>query len=288
MKLPRSTATRLAAALFWFGLSTLQAEPPPKAAAHVREEPLLPMPEGVIASTVRISPDGKRVAGVIARGDAQIVFTNREQSAAYVAVMKDSIHFSPDSKRVAYCAKLGPKAFVVVDGVEYPEFGASGVGFPLFSADSKHFLYTATRPEGKACVVVDGKAGETYEAIMKGGPLFGPAGKRFVYVAKVDQSYRVVIDGVAGPMYRNIDAITFSADGQHVAYVGMSTATTFLVLDGVERAKVENIVRDSLAFDSPARLHILAITGAGLISRIEVDLLQLGGVRIERFRDGVD
>src|SRR6185369_15390149 len=49
----------------------------------------------------------RRLAGVIARGAAQIVFINGEQSPAYDGVVADSIHFSPDSKRVAYGAKRG-------------------------------------------------------------------------------------------------------------------------------------------------------------------------------------
>lgn len=272
--LSKSTMTALTCAVAVATAFTLRAEELPLEERHLLSQDRLgKLPEGIISSTLRISPDGKKIAGVCSRGnDKQVVFINGEESPEYESVVLDSIHFSPDSKRVAYGAKRDGKAFAMVDGIEYPAFDSCGAGFPIFNADGSRFMFAASR-DGEACVVVNGKAGESYEAIMKGGPVFSPDGTRFLYVAKDGDWGRVVVDGVAGPKYRNVDAPMFSADGKHVTYVAMTPTKSILVVDGREAVITENFIRGSLAFDSPTRLHILALE-SHTVTRVQVDLLE--------------
>jgi Tol biopolymer transport system component len=82
--------------------------------------------------------------------------------------------FSPDGKRVAYGVKKGEKQLVVVDGKAGKEYDEISGGFPpiklapvrfsavVFSPDGKRVAYAAKNGE-KWLVVVDGHAGEEYD-----------------------------------------------------------------------------------------------------------------------------
>lgn len=253
-------------------IASQSTEPTSSSEFSVHRDLLGSLPEGVVADTLRISADGKRIAGVVVRGERWIVFVDGVESPDYQAVVQNSIHFSPDSKRVAYGAKCDGKDIVVVDGKTFPAGLACAAGYPIFSANSVHFLYVAAQPEGRMSVVMDGKESASWEAIMQGGPAFGPDGNHFIYVAKDGKASRIVFDGTAGPEYASINAPTFSPDGKHFVYVAATPTACVLVADGREAVVAENFLRDSLGFDSRSLVHILAIDAKAGITRLQIDL----------------
>jgi hypothetical protein len=97
------------------------------------------------------------------------------------------------------------------------------------SPDSKRVVYLATLDGGGVAVVSDSTQSPVYKEIEWIG--YGPRGHHIAYVVKVPDEDTVstvrhdrvfmVDNGNAGPLFSRIDpnSITFSADGEHLAYV---------------------------------------------------------------------
>lgn len=65
-------------------------------------------------------------------------------------------------------------------------------------------------------IVNNGKSGKTYQEIDSLTP--SPDGKHIAYIAKADDKEFVVLDGVEGKKYDDIKNLTFSPDSRHIAY----------------------------------------------------------------------
>ena len=107
------------------------------------ETPVAQMDSSWIVSSLKVSPDSKRVACVAGMGDKQLVIVDGKEGKAYDDI--DDLIFSPDSKRVAYVAKAYNRGFVVVDAYEGTPYDSVVVtargGKLLFdSPDSFHYL----------------------------------------------------------------------------------------------------------------------------------------------------
>ena len=230
---------------------------------------------GAVTHALRVSPDGTRISYVARLDDgAQAVFVNDEQSPKYAGIANDSLSFSPDSKRVAYGALRDDEKIVVVDGKEFPAYNGSADGMPVWSPDSKRFAYFSATDDSRILAVVDGKAGQPWDSVIKESFVFSPDSSRFAYVAQDGDSGRVIIDGEAGPRYRNIAGFTFSPDGKHFAYVAMFTESMAIIVDGVEMATARAFIKNTLLFDGPLRLHVVSLEGNKL-SRMQIDLIGL-------------
>jgi Tol biopolymer transport system component len=164
--------------------------------------------------------------------------------------------FSPDSKRVAYVAELGGKRTFVVDGQGAGPFDA--VRSVLFSPDSRRVAYTAQLHQDSWEVVVDGKAEGPYLLIRDGSLAFSPDSRRVGYIAEttfghflvndrnvvvgeVHEKQAVVIDGKQGKAYDYIWSLTFSPDSQRVAWHAQADGKHFIVVDGEEKERWDNI-----------------------------------------------
>jgi len=103
---------------------------------------------------------------------------------------------------------------------------------------------------------------------------FSPDGERVVYTTLSDKggksSFSVVVDGVAGPDFDDVEIPFFSSDGKHVAYEAMTRASFktltpqwSMVVDGHAGGNYSGILGDSPIFTSDGALEFLAIQ-AGL------------------------
>ncbi|MDW8026564.1 MAG: hypothetical protein RMK18_11970, partial [Armatimonadota bacterium] len=98
--------------------------------------------------------------------------------------------------------------------------------------------------------------------------------KRFAYEARRGGKEFVVVDGEEGKEYDGIGTLIFSPDSKHLAYGAERGKKQFVVVDGVEGKEYDCFLRGSkLVFDSPNRLHSLAVRG-DKIFLVEVEIVE--------------
>ena len=260
--------------------SGLAKETVPSAILTVPQEGevLAKLHPGISSRTLRISPNGQRIAYMAkVEGGAEAVFVNDQQSPNYAAIVNDSLSFSPDSKRVGWGALHDGKKVVVVDGEEFPAFNGSAEGMPVWSSDSKHFAYFAETEEGKLLAVVDGKVGSPWDSVIKESFAFSPEGSRFAFVAKDGEMGRVVVDGKAGSPVKNVAGFTFSPDGSHFAYIAISGQSMTVIVDGVQTIAARAFIKDTLRFDEAQQVQVVKLAGDKLI----LVVVDLGSIKTE-------
>ncbi len=147
--------------------------------------------------------------------------------------------FSPDGKRFAYDLVPGAGAYgdhvVVVDAVRGNEYPFPGVGKIVFSSDGRRTAYWAKAQDEGFTMVLDGVEGRIYDEIND--PLFSPDGDHVAYTAKDKDGKFVVLDGKEGTRYRDVWGLTFGIGGR-LAYVAKDNRegveVQFVVVDGHE------------------------------------------------------
>jgi hypothetical protein len=132
--------------------------------------------------------------------------------------------FSPDGTRFAYFADVPEKGVAVVeDGVAGPV--VKGVGWIVFSPDSRHVAYPVVGFDGQAGLVLDGTVGPTWDAkaSVRGmaGPIAAGLATRRTLLAVYASD-----PGVRSPF-------SLAPDGEHPAWIGRFGAEWHPVLGDV-------------------------------------------------------
>jgi len=221
-------------------------------------------PAGI--SEISFSPDGKRLAYVLGKGDrkhpSSLPVVDGVAGQEYDEVLH--LAFSPDSRRVAYAARTGEQWKAVVDG----QSGASydDIFGPTFSPDSKRVAYGAR--QGKQWLVVaDGRAGAAYDELFD----FWRGTPNSVQQADLIEAQWLNMDGQSqvpyavlstqdvgflesqsrlksGVRYQYATRLVFSSDSKHLAYAAKRGGKWVVVLDGQEGAEYHDIGVGSPAF----------------------------------------
>ena len=201
--------------------------PPPLSLARL--EPPTVTYEGAFV----LSPDGRRVAFEIRRGQRSVAvvageegpefgrigpieFSPGGQHVAYAGIAPDGtetlvvdgragprydhtsqVTYSPDGSRVAYVGSRGGAYMVVVDGVESAPY--IGIGTIVFSPDSRGVGYPAWTGPQAAVAVADGHVSAVYEDV--GPVVFSPDSRRMAYRALTGGKEVAVVDGEPGPAF---------------------------------------------------------------------------------------
>ena len=241
-----------------------------------------------ITRTYFFSPDSQRLAYVALAHGSYFIVADGVEGAPYQEIY--SMAFSPDSKHVAFAAKKGGRFVVVRDGVEGGMYDAPPPGhlddfvrqsrgyfdeaFPewkatfntpelVFSPDSRHLAY-AVRDLNKATVVVlDGMERGGYSQVAR--LTFSPDSSRLAYFADDGKGWLLAMTGVDGkeyeiPRYRLTSsfgvhqAIVFSPNGKHFAYVARAGSKECVLLDNVAGEGHPQIRPGSFIF-SPDSAH---------------------------------
>ncbi len=264
------------------------------------------------AYPVIFSPDGTRVAYVAKRRGKMVmvvdgvespeyewvtdpVFSARGNRLAYHAKRRGrwvafvdgveqpentgALIFSPDGQHVAYVTSDDRKIFVVLDGVPGKQFEA--VQYLAFTSDSDHLIYQA-RNGRKWRVVRDNEEGKQYDEIVKDTLTISPDGKRLAYAARDYKSRYLVVDGQEVKQYDEFleDGVAFSPDSKRVACLARRYRTWVAWVDGVEaKGEYDGFLSVPPVFDSPDRLHFLAVRGSGHyhepdVLRVEIEIAQ--------------
>jgi hypothetical protein len=234
-----------------------------------------------IAGGLVFSPDGRHLAYVASTGNKNfVVLDEKEGREEYDGIGGYSLAFSPDSTHFGYAASRGNKWFVVVDGKEGKEY--DGIGGYSF-----YFSYKGSVVENKKEIKKDalaprpiipsGKMSQRpttlpiiyvnfarmgnkwlYDALIKDALVFSPDGRHLAYVARTgNKKSFVVVDGKEGKGYDFIapGSIVFSPDSTHPAYAGRAGNKWLVVVDGKEGKEFDLIAGDSIVF-SPDSTHL--------------------------------
>ncbi|MFN0059784.1 MAG: choice-of-anchor tandem repeat GloVer-containing protein [Planctomycetota bacterium] len=168
-----------------------------------------------------ISPDLTRIAYAATKGPSNwVMVINQKEGPSFDRILYAT--FSPVGHRLAYIALKGSKTYVVVDDTISPGYQTVMPGEMRFTADGKHFGYTASTGTGPSPwrVVVDGKERQAFITLQ--GLRFSSDGEHFAYIAQPENNLEknhVVVDDKVGPEYARIQSITLSKDAKRVAYV---------------------------------------------------------------------
>jgi len=224
--------------------------------------------------TVFFSPDSKRVAYAAERAGKMVVVLDGVEQGTYDGLKLDSpLLFSPDSRRLAYVTSGKPqerKQSVVVDGVVgrwYAEVGrqlhdsSHWQGGPMFSPDSRRLAYVAVSVgRGRALLApLQSALAETMERLGRPCvPSILPAPKFFV-----------AVDGIEGRPYVRAQDLTFSPDGQRIAYKAMRSQKWLVVVDGSEGKPYDYVTEGP--FFSPDSKRVVYVAKRGQKHLVVVD-----------------
>ncbi len=188
---------------------------------------------------------------------------------------------SPDGQRLAYIRPQGTNFTMVVDGKSSQIWDSidwdqkplrdPDLDTGLFSTDSAHFSYAATRSETNYIVLDDCQIADATSLH------FSPDGKRWAYVNGSDA---VVVDGVPGQKFSGyVRELEFSPDSKNFAYmVGnglVEQGIYFFVLNGKRSPEFSVILMEY------HRAHHIAIGCSGETTTLFIDGNKMGTIRGE-------
>lgn len=215
--------------------------------------------------------------------DKWFIVKNGKEGKKYDYAQNQYATFTPDGKQIAYFAGTGKDRFMVFGEKEGKKFDDIVVP-PLFTRDGKRMTYAALSGD-KAVVVTDGQEGAKYDMVREyifstgkdgrkrmltlaealGKPVkyivncnirrkmiyeellyivnrFSPDGKRSAYTAQKDGKWFVVTDGKEGEKYDDIiTAPIFSPDGGLAVYPAKSKGRELVVVEGNEGEKYDQV-----------------------------------------------
>ena len=177
------------------------------------------------------------------------------------------IRLNPHSGRVVYAGASGGEWRLVIDGVEGPPRG--------------RITDICVNPQGSsvACsfergrdhfVARDSTLEGPYETVVQGTMSFSQDGNHLAYEAEWHDEFFVVFDGREGPRYSDVvnGSIRMSPDGTHVAYLAEQDRQQFVIFDGTEGPRHQDARSLEL---SPIGQHFAYVATDDNRTRVVVD-----------------
>ncbi len=132
------------------------------------------------------------------------------------------------------------------------------------SPDRRHRVEVVAAGEQQH-LLRDGLAGESFRSIAFEAISFSADSAHLAYVAQSEQGWHVVRDQQSGPAHEGIAGLLWSADGRQLAYIAQDAGSWRVVRDQQSGPVFSAIRDDSLRFSSDgAHLAYVADRGAGL------------------------
>jgi len=178
--------------------------------------------------------------------------------------------FSPDGKRLGYRVYKDGNGWLVVDGVEsLKAYNSWAISRAVFSPDSSRMAYAFDLEKGVSVLMLDGK--EVFRGTNLREVSFSPDGKRLACFDKQEKGYCAVVDGVAGPVSRQLyyeEPVIFSPDSAHFFTFDRQGDDVQLLMDNKVIYRAEIIVPE-IRFHKAGKLMIGAYK-EGELSLVEV------------------
>jgi Tol biopolymer transport system component len=112
-------------------------------------------------------------------------------------------------------------------------------------------------------VKVDDRSGASYDGYEENSLAVGPTGGRIVYVVRKGHGAHAVIDETLGPGFDLVHDPVLSPDGKRVAYVGQTSETMTLMVDGTPVVSERMVSESRPVFSADGRrIAVLARRGA--------------------------
>ncbi len=140
--------------------------------------------------------------------------------------------FSPDGKRFATKINEWNKIFAFINGQLEKKYDKSENGAScrvLFSPNGKHFAYRVK--EGNEFIVFDGLELKKYSWAGR-DMVFSSDSKQFAYTAGNAGKWFVVLNGREGEKYNEVSSPVFSPDSKQSAYIVGTKYGKFAILNG--------------------------------------------------------
>ena len=158
---------------------------------------------------------------------------------------------SPSGATWACMSMTDKKLVMMVNGVPGKVYSQIQHGETLFPAGDERVIYGASTLDGSktpARIVVDGKEGKAYTQVKGDSVIFSADKKSMAYVAGDGNQNFVVLDGAEGAKFDEIYDLRFSPVGSRFAYGARRGLEHFVVEGGKELGPYENIQQGSLVF----------------------------------------
>ena len=230
-------------------------------------------------NTLRFSRDGRRLAYVAGyETDARpraygyglqaptMMFLDGQPGRPWQEVIADTSTFSPDGNHTLYWVVKSAHLYVpALDDSELSNPGTDRTGALVFSADSKHVVYSeGIRGAGTMHVVTDSVAGP--ECDFVGIPRVGADGRHVAYRARRSQRETVVVDGVFGREFDHVGEPALDASGAHEAHFAwLPSGHAFAMVDGRQGPEFDWVAPNGPAFLPDGRLQYLAVRNSTLM-----------------------
>lgn len=221
-----------------------------------------------------ISPDGKRIALIVAGEGGERVLVDGVAGRRYDQIALRGLLWSPDSRRLAYIAIRGEELVLVIGDKESAPFDTIAKESAAWSRDSRHFAVGGVRA-GRGVVDLDGQAQNAFafEGVANEPVSFSPDGRHLAFAAGRGEKWTVVVDGKVGHEFDAIDrnqssdtSLIWSRDNRHLAYVATRGKETFVVADGAQSQPFDHFLTGSdLRFAGPNQLEIVGVRDGKLM-----------------------
>jgi hypothetical protein len=158
---------------------------------------------------------------------------------------------SPSGETWACMSMTDKKLVMMVNGVPGKVYREIQHGETLFPAGDERVIYGASTLDGSktpARIVVDGKEGKAYTQVKGDSVIFSADKKSMAYVAGDGNQNFVVLDGAEGAKFDEIYDLRFSPVGSRLAYGARRGLEHFVVEGGKELGPYENVRQGSLVF----------------------------------------
>ncbi len=185
----------------------------------------------ILADSITISPDGRKVAYVVQEGDNQFLVVNNEEGKRYDEILVNSIVFSPDSQKFAYIAK-GKKGkkdvyFLVINNREGRGYDEISENSLMFSDDSKKITYMV-REGDRIFSVVYHLEKDKYEQNVYS--LFSTSQSAKLYSSNLSKEFSS--EDEERQRFQIFTSFVMSSDGQKIAYVAEKEGKLWVMVNG--------------------------------------------------------
>lgn len=221
------------------GAGSSLAQSAPAPKVSVEEKPLGSVGAYDSVRSVAMSADERHIAFIGVRGKQQFVILDGKSSQPYEWVVPESIDCGSDGNHLAYLVQTAVDTQVFVDGTLYKGFFTIDHNHIFWSPDAKRTAFSTQYQNGGAAMVIDGVAGPKYDQVDV--PFFSPDSKKIAYAAKRGKQEFVVLDGKEQKSYDAVSRLVFSPNSRFLAYEARFGGKSVLVLNGQEGKPYDSI-----------------------------------------------